>query len=254
MSTYYHNQRFAEQRADEIREQTALEAEEHLKNFPDWKEKLDNCPCTREEIEQNSEFESSNSIESFIDEYYHPGADTVYRSTEATEIPSTVNPNLSPLQAGQQCAYDEDGNLITHGEAAGTPDAFNPNVTDLFSYEHTDADVTPAEIFDLERYHQSWTPNNGDNCPINRGEELELEDVLENSSFENEPTETLLDEHSELDNSEVSPVSQSLEHSTDTEYTTDTFSTPSFESSSSYEGYFSTENDYSYEADYAGEF
>lgn len=237
MSTYYHNQRFAEQQA--------IKAEEYLQNFPDWKEKLDNCPCTREEIEQKPEFESSNFFESVIDEIYHPGADAVYRSTEATEINSTVNPNLPPLQAGQQCAYDEDGNLITYGEAAGTPDAFNPNVTDLFSYEHTDADVTPAEVFDLERYHQSWTPNNGDNCPINRGE-LEPED-------ENEPTETLLDEHSELDNNEVSSTSQSPEYSTDTEYTTDTFSTPSFESSSSYESYSSTEISGSSEADYVGE-
>lgn len=249
MSTYYHNKRFAEQQAEQKaleREQQAIEAEENLQNFPDWKEKLDNCPCTREEIEQMPEFQSSNFFESVVDEIYHPGADTVYRSTDATEIRSTINPNLTPLQAGQQCAYDEDGYLITHGEAAGTPDAFNPNATDLFSYQHYDADVNPAKVFDLERYHQSWTPNNGDNCPINRGGELKPENIFENSPSENEPTETSLDEHSELDNNEVSPNSQFSEG------TTDTFSTSSFESSRSYNDYSPQESGGLSETNYAG--
>ena len=129
--TYYHNQKFVERQAAAEREREALEAEEYLQNFPGWTEKLDDCPSKEEDIKESSNFESSDYIESVIDSIYHPGADAVYRSIEGTEIHSSVNPDLEPLNAGQQCAY-ENGKLITEGQAAGTPDAFNPNATEWF--------------------------------------------------------------------------------------------------------------------------
>lgn len=160
---------FFQGKADNQELEEALQKEEILnKYYPDWTEKLDDCPCTEEQIEQLPEFEEST----FFVETYHPGAETAYRSTEGTEIYSSVDPSLSPLNAGQQCTYDEDGYLLTEGKAAGTPDAFSPNATDLFSFEHTEWDVDTSEVFDTERYHKTWTPNNDNNCPTNFGDDL----------------------------------------------------------------------------------
>jgi len=64
-----------------------------------------------------------------IDLGYHPGAWACIR-TEGPNAPGTRTPT------GQQCCYDEDGNIIPHGdEGAGTPDYNYPG--------HSRADVEP---------------------------------------------------------------------------------------------------------------
>ena len=165
----------------------AREIAQNLQEFyPDWKEKLDNCPCTREEIEQLDNFEESNQ---FL-QTYHPGADTGYRSTEPTKIVSEKDPSREPLMAGQQCTYDKEGNLITDGEAAGTPDAFSPNSGLLefvgYSLNHMEWDVEPSEAMSLEEYHQTWTPNNGNDCTPNSVNE----DLSQSPSDLEEPNES----------------------------------------------------------------
>ena len=136
-------------------------------NYPGWKDKLPDCPCTEEEIEQSDEFESAN----FGLETHHPGAASGYRSSEPVEIKSSVNPKLPELEAGQQCTFDRKGDLITHGEGAGTPDAYSPselsNVLD-----HYRTDVYPSKHLNTGDYQKQWTPNNDNNCPENWGDKV----------------------------------------------------------------------------------
>ena len=91
----------AENKAIENKAEAKATANNLKENYPDWKDKLPDCPCTEKEIDK-SDFESSNvGLET-----HHPGAANGYRSSEPVEIKSSVNPKLSELEAGQQCTFD----------------------------------------------------------------------------------------------------------------------------------------------------
>ena len=159
--------------------QQLLEAREIARRlrvvYPGWKESLvesDSCPCTTAEADRSDRFvEDSEFVFHNFVEHYHPGADTAYRSVAGVvqAYPSQA-PDLqgaAPLYPGQQCAYDTRGTLITGGTAAGTPDAYAPEITPTNSRLHTTWDTEPADVMTLREYHQTWTPNNGNSCPIN---------------------------------------------------------------------------------------
>jgi hypothetical protein len=94
---------------------------------------------------------------------YHPGAVYDMRSKKQAEYGG----------AGQQCTYDSNLRLITHGAGAGTPDKAAPG----FFGSHYAEDVEPYEwALELdggkpgkyvEMYLSVRPPNNANNCPIN---------------------------------------------------------------------------------------
>ncbi len=142
---------------------------DHLKeNYPGWKDELPDCPCTQEEIDEQSDiFERSD----YGLETHHSGAASGYRSSEPVEIKSTVNPELTPLEAGQQCTFDTQENLITHGVAAGTPDAYSPSEIGNI-LDHYQTDVFTSQYLSSEEYLKEWTPNNNNDCPENWGDNV----------------------------------------------------------------------------------
>lgn len=100
-----------------------------------------------------------------ISEDFHPGA-----SFEIRWIPNGIG------GAGQQCTYDTNRRLITHGLAAGTPDTRSPS-GNLFSNVfnvlwHTNSDVLPFGAYGYSgeacsAYLDEFPPNNGNSCPNN---------------------------------------------------------------------------------------
>jgi len=77
---------------------------------------------------------------------YHPGAARVFR---------LFDPDADPI-AGNQCAYDHFGHLITQGPAAGTPDLVSPERSLLL---HWLRDVRPFHRLGWREYHrQGWAP------------------------------------------------------------------------------------------------
>jgi len=165
-------------------------------DYPNWKNSLPDCPCKKSEIDQLT----SDFVEADWDAYafkylwtdYHPGAKYDYRQTESTleEHRLLTNPDIV-IRPGQQCTYDSDGMLITHGLGAGTPDIFSPagggktGIGAVIIDTHVAWDVEPfdkmvgdpeTEILNkesLREYHRTWTPNPGKDkktgkaCPIN---------------------------------------------------------------------------------------
>lgn len=97
---------------------------------------------------------------------FHKGAKCCIRS----KVPNASN-------AGQQCCYDKDGKLITHGEGAGTPDKVSPEHNNWWEGGHQDEDVIPASMAYAidgyqfgkfsKMYNQVRPPNKGKNCPKN---------------------------------------------------------------------------------------
>jgi hypothetical protein len=154
--------------------------------FPRWKEALTPCPCTVDgALDPSSQLVESNILESAIESTFHPGGygKRFFRSTRSVEYTSPSTGRI--IRPGQQCVYGSKykdpllmGDLITHGLAAGTPDAFAPEDTPAMSYRHTWTDVTPFNILKEEGggvnvYHQTWTPNKGMGhdgrvCPVNQ--------------------------------------------------------------------------------------
>jgi hypothetical protein len=167
-------------------------------HYPGWKDALDPCPCTKREAEANPRFIDATT--SFIDTY-HPGGKWDYRTS--TDAVGTYNSPTLPagsrtLRPGQQCIYGADGQLITDGPGAGTPDAYSPQITpasflsgadgqltpigpgvgtiyplapaqvaSLIPTDHMYWDVTTFKSMNLQEYHQTWTPNNSNKCPAN---------------------------------------------------------------------------------------
>lgn len=133
-------------------------------NYPGWKDALPDCPCTAEEIDKD-EFERND----YGLETHHPGAASGYRSSEPVEIKSSVNPELPELEAGQQCTFDRNGDLVTHGIGAGTPDAYSPSeYTNVL--DHYQTDVVTSKYLSTKDYQKEWTPNNDNNCRENWGD------------------------------------------------------------------------------------
>lgn len=161
-----------------------------LINYPDWLSILPDCACTKSEIDRNPKFTRSWLVDRYRRNFgidYHPGAVYDYRQSASSlrEYRSSTEPNAPPIKPGQQCAYDNDGNLINNGPGAGTPDVFAPEGTELFAYRHQRWDVEPFHAFvgdesseirenilGLKNYHLIWAPNPGNDgygnpCPMN---------------------------------------------------------------------------------------
>lgn len=154
--------------------------------FPKWKEALPPCPCTVDgALDRPAQLVESDPLASTIESTFHPGGygKRFFRSTRSVEYQSPSTGRI--IRPGQQCVYGSQykdpllmGDLITHGSAAGTPDAFAPEDTPAMSYRHTWTDVTPFNILKdegggIDVYHQTWTPNKGMGhdgkvCPVNQ--------------------------------------------------------------------------------------
>ncbi|MDB9397857.1 hypothetical protein [Microcystis aeruginosa] len=155
-------------------------------DYPGWQDKLFACPCTEDEIIQQRIINAKSyplapaglgelAVEEF--ENNHPGAKGFYRSVAPEEYRPEGRKDLYPLRPGQQCTYDENGRLITHGPAAGTPDAYGSNATDSYFFTsigkgkvsglHTTWDVDTYKKLGWREYHKIWKPNNGNSCLFN---------------------------------------------------------------------------------------
>ena len=153
-------------------------------DYPGWQDKLFACPCTEDEIIQQRIINAksypltpSNAAERQLEMSYHPGAKGFYRSAAPDEYRPEGRNDLYPLRPGQQCTYDENGRLITHGPAAGTPDAYGSNATDSYFFTsigkgkisglHRTWDVDTYKKLGWREYHKIWKPNNGNSCLFN---------------------------------------------------------------------------------------
>jgi len=123
-----------------------------------WLNLLPSCPCTLNQAisEGGWRLESENLIWLASKSSYHIGAEECVRSA-------------SIQGHGQQCCYDTDDDLITHGWAAGTPD--RTHVDDLSGHEADD--VNPwhwcvLARFEISQYHRARPPNNNRSCTVNR--------------------------------------------------------------------------------------
>jgi hypothetical protein len=139
----------------------------------DWLDKLPACPC--ESPDKNGIRLNDGWAKDKGDlDKYHKGASESYRSYPAIET--------SEGSSGQQCCYDKNGQLITGGRAAGTPDKENTcdgedaegvmkiKLTRLLSHYYKD--VKPWEAYGGKDsgwigYNKIWKPNNGNKCPAN---------------------------------------------------------------------------------------
>ncbi|XZE34501.1 RHS repeat-associated core domain-containing protein [Pirellulaceae bacterium SH501] len=115
---------------DEAKAQCQLWLDFDTKLGDDWLKKLPTCPCTKAGAEGSKK---PKWVEFPTDVNSHKGYSTCFRSA-----PSLLPPN--PAQGGQQCCYDDKGNLITSGTGAGTPDRRNPSLNPLGHFIH---DVYP---------------------------------------------------------------------------------------------------------------
>lgn len=156
-------------------------------DYPNWKEGLPPCPCTITDAEkQNDKF-----VEDYIGPKadksgltnYHPGAARSFRSKTPKKYSLEGRKDLFPLMPGQQCTYDIDGKLITHGPGAGTPDAYGSEGTDNYFFTtignfiasgkfersglHKTWDEKTYHALGWKEYHKIWTPNNGNKCSFN---------------------------------------------------------------------------------------
>ncbi len=140
--------------------------------YPGWLNKLPNCPCTDAAAKAApSDWAGPNACKP----PYHIDAVTGYRSVKGYASVAGTN-------HGQQCCYDKNGNLITDGAGAGTPDVeqapagFTETVGGIFGsgpgpisvMKHVQNDVTPFEELGWEIYNRYWVPNKGVGCQPNK--------------------------------------------------------------------------------------
>jgi hypothetical protein len=177
--------------------EVAREQAQTLNEDPGWLEALPDCPCTETEAEQSQDFEPAGWGDRQLLEVFHPGAESAFRSAEPTEYET---PQGETLHLGQQCTYDERGQLITDGPGAGTPDLVAPEHSAL---EHFAADVAPWLALETEEYNETWVPNNGNNCPENplefESSDLQGQEMLSLEQLQEDQSE--LDAYLEFDNS-----------------------------------------------------
>lgn len=129
-----------------------------------WYEVLPECPCIDPDIngvvlDDGWARDQGGSLT-----YYHPGASKGYRSY----------PRIKTTEgwSGQQCIYDENGELMTDGAAAGTPDKVstcigedkegNMKKSQLARLGHKKKDVDPWVEMGWEAYNELWKPSQGD--------------------------------------------------------------------------------------------
>jgi hypothetical protein len=159
------------------------------KEDSDWLDSLPDCPCDVEDSRKASEVWHPPSA--LFVASYHPGADVCIRSK--------IQGSGDPAEPGQQCCYDKNGELITRGAGAGTPDKVSPDCDGDFEHimqtsGHQVEDVLPfdraVELDQLQdsinqssknpttrqrppstknqdRYREARPPNNGNDCPEN---------------------------------------------------------------------------------------
>lgn len=136
-----------------------------------WLANLPNCPCTICCKGKKDGCEESDFVNPDEDVWkgpqgitggdeFHPGAVSEIRSKNS----------YPPEGSGQQCTYDKNGQLITHGAGAGTPDRRH-SLTPTNPLGHFKHDVAPyllAKEFDLiDFYLVNRPPNNGNDCKKN---------------------------------------------------------------------------------------
>ena len=115
--------------------------------YPGWLGLLPDCPCTRTDAENASNF--SADMNPFLQQF-HPGADSSFRSDDVTSVPGTAH--------RQQCTYTRSGMLISTGAGAGTPDAWGT------FFNHQRIDVQPFNELGHVIYNRFWVPNAGSGC------------------------------------------------------------------------------------------
>jgi hypothetical protein len=115
---------------------------------PSWIEPLPPAPC-KLEFDGHKWLNPDpvvwdNPHRPFQGQKYHPGAVTEIR---------TVKTRAGSRGQGEQCTYDANGNLITHGPGAGTADRYSPNFwVGFLGGGHLEADVKPFDYaLDLDR-------------------------------------------------------------------------------------------------------
>ena len=125
-------------------------------------QRVPNCPCFYDDIiedelrlcQEGAWIKCGAPAD--IVEKFHPGA-----ALEARWIPTALS------APGQQCTYDQQGNLITDGITAGTPDRNAPGgcggilSADIF---HWHLDVVPFSNLPCTAYLAGWPPNDGIAC------------------------------------------------------------------------------------------
>ena len=131
-----------------------------------WYETLPDCPCTYAEAQKLAKQSGSGWSDcGGANQDFHYGA-----ASEVRWIPPKAG------QPGQQCTYDQNGNLITSGIGAGTPDKVSPQGCEWYSinpksvqsfYGHKTKDMDPWWELSCEEYLKKWPPNNGNNCADN---------------------------------------------------------------------------------------
>ena len=151
-----------------------------LRSEPQWKDNLDDCPCTLDEARRLSSGDSPMFVESSLmflaaEQDYHPGASHLFRS-HASRVRAFTLKSGETIRPGQQCAYNARGELITNGPGAGTPDAYSSQhrpswLTSLNLHLFWDTAPFGTLTNDLEpgwenqdgwrKYHEVWTPNPG---------------------------------------------------------------------------------------------
>ncbi|HYC40453.1 MAG TPA: hypothetical protein VEB63_08180 [Chitinophagaceae bacterium] len=140
---------------------------------PPWYDKLPDCPCTYKEAQTKAKQSGSGWMDcGKANQTYHYGATTEVR----------WKPN-KPGQPGQQCTYDAEGNLITSGVGAGSPDKVSPQgcgPQDGIQYGevrnflgHNAQDMQTWENLPCWQYLRDWPANNGNKCATNPKNDLQ---------------------------------------------------------------------------------
>ncbi len=137
----------------------------YLVGNPDWYALIPKCPCTLQDIEalRPPRYKVEQDRKS-ISDVYHPGSAKCFRI------------KFSGQSSGNQCCFDADGNLITNGAGAGTPDRVGPispvGVLEWPGYAldiagHWCCDVFPLDcMWSLSQYLEIRPPYD-DNCRAN---------------------------------------------------------------------------------------
>ena len=137
------------------REEARKIANDLKTKYAGWREQLPQCPATEAKVKRCSEFtdDGLNISKSILLQIYHEGASSSYRSTNPQDF--YVNGKFVS-KTGQQCTYDNTGNLITQGSGAGTPDFAAAGYD---SIKHVSTDVKTWCALGWEEYNQTWVPD-----------------------------------------------------------------------------------------------
>ena len=149
----------------------------------EWATDLPDCPCDWNAVAKikpdpvSGESKVVGARRGWCNEgpsRFHPGAVSCFRSLVPLDTFDVLR-----INPGQQCCYDENGELITGGAGAGTPDkagmayqsAANGDCMNdpEMALWHLMLDVAPFDKNSIEEYHKEWPPNKGHCCRDNPG-------------------------------------------------------------------------------------